>query len=75
MSDKKKESFEGWRQSQHEDKAWKMPYYDASREAWNHQQKKIDHYKELAMDNQARYNGALERINELEKQLGELKDK
>jgi hypothetical protein len=38
-------------------------------DAWNHQQKKIDELKKLTLDNQARYNGALETIKALEKKI------
>jgi len=40
--------------------------------AWDHQQKKIDELKKLTLDNQARYNGALETIKALEKKIDEL---
>jgi hypothetical protein len=37
--------------------------------AWDHQQEKIDELKKLTLDNQARYNGALETIKALEKKI------
>jgi len=64
---KKNESFEEWFKEAFPSAYRSNPYEARAKEAWNHQQKKIEHYKKIAMDNQARYSGALERIAELEK--------
>ena len=48
--------------------------YEAIKSTWNHQQKKIDELRKLTLDNQARYNGALAEIKDLEKQVAILKE-